>query len=45
MKKPMKEYEVKYPVDESMYAYYGNCESCNNCNTGNCDINVPVNVK
>ncbi|MDD5901683.1 MAG: hypothetical protein PUC73_12410 [Lachnospiraceae bacterium] len=32
MKKPLKEYEIEYPIEETMNNYYGNCESCNSCN-------------
>ena len=35
MKKPVKDYKTEYPVDEKMKQYYGNCESCNECNNGN----------
>ena len=40
MKKPVKEYKTNYPVDTSVEMYYGNCETCNNCNSGNCDIQI-----
>gem|GEM_PF-4432837 len=33
LKKPVKEYTTKYPSDPSLKSYYGDCETCNQCNT------------
>lgn len=33
LKKPIKEYAVKYPIETQLSYYYGDCETCNICNT------------
>ncbi len=40
MKKPVKDYKVDYPVDDSLKQYYGNCENCNENNSTCIGLNI-----